>query len=52
MDHVVEGEADDAAERLCVERDDGGCDPGLPKWVSAVAPTEAEGEYRQLTGSE
>jgi hypothetical protein len=35
VDHVVEGEADDAAERLCVEQDDGGCDPGPERQVMA-----------------
>ncbi len=35
MDHVVDGEADDAAERLCVEQDDSGRDPGPERKVMA-----------------
>jgi hypothetical protein len=27
VDHIVDGEADDEAEWLCVEQDDGGRDP-------------------------
>jgi hypothetical protein len=45
VDHVVEGEADDAAERLCVEQDDGGCDPGPERQVMAGQ------EVAELAGS-
>ncbi len=46
VDHVVEGEADDAAERLCVEQDDGGGDPGPERQV--MAGQEAAGLARSL----
>jgi len=41
VDHVVDGEPDDAAERLRVEQDDGGRDPG-PQWQVAIVQDAAE----------
>ena len=45
-DHVVEGEADDAAERLGVEQDDGGRDPGPQRQV--VAGQDAAEQVQSL----
>jgi hypothetical protein len=50
-DHVIDGQADDTAERLCVEQDDGGRDPGPERQVVAGQQAAEQARAFGLAGA-